>query len=625
MAFFSYSRLSYFAVISTCVLNAWVGPTYRSRSVRNLPLDFIMKSPVLPNTQKYFDKASQNEVQVGGAGGSSSLEGLSRLDRIWHDLKTGGWSIKGTDMVKTHEKTLKEGSETFDVTVIGGTLGIFYAVAMQKKGYKSCVIERGKIAGRPQEWNISKKELNTLVRLGLLEKEDIAKIISIEFNPVRVGFKTDTSPETKDAGFEIYVEDILNLGIKPDILIKMMRDKFIELGGVVYENTALNHIDVYSNVATLSILPPSRAAQPEDGSVSVSVSGSPSSVPDVIHTRLVVDSMGNASPISRQIRGPVEPDGICVVVGSCARGFLAANNTYSDVIYTDTPITVKGSEETPVGLQYFWEAFPAGSSPTDRTTYLFTYMDAKPERPSIMEIMEDYWTLLPRYQGVSPDDLEFIRILYGMFPTYRNSPLSAGFSRILQVGDASGIQSPLSFGGFGSLTRHMERVVGSLSEALDGELLDQSYLSQINPYQPNLSACWMFQRAMSVRVGVQPRAGVVTDTLANTFAGMTKLGDSVLRPFLQDVVQFVPLLRSLLVAFIQDPLTPVKILPHVGLIALLDFTYHMIMMGVYTALASFVAPTLLSIAGTDLSPTAFKLRRKAEAWKFGSGLDYFDH
>ena len=47
---------------------------------------------------------------------------------------------------------------------------------------------------------------------------------------------------------------------------------------------------------------------------------------------------------------------------------------------------------------YHREAFPAGSGPSDRTTYLFTYMDAKPERPSIMEIMNDYWDLLPRYQ-----------------------------------------------------------------------------------------------------------------------------------------------------------------------------------------------------------------------------------
>jgi hypothetical protein len=32
-----------------------------------------------------------------------------------------------------------------------------------------------------------------------------------------------------------------------------------------------------------------------------------------------------------------------------------------------------------------------------------------------------------------------------------------------QVGDASGIQSPVSFGGFGSLTRHLGRLSNGLS------------------------------------------------------------------------------------------------------------------------------------------------------------------
>lgn len=36
----------------------------------------------------------------------------------------------------------------------------------------------------------------------------------------------------------------------------------------------------------------------------------------------------------------------------------------------------------------------------------------------------------------------------------------------MQVGDASGIQSPLSFGGFGALTRHMGRLRGAITEAL---------------------------------------------------------------------------------------------------------------------------------------------------------------
>jgi hypothetical protein len=70
------------------------------------------------------------------------------------------------------------------------------------------------------------------------------------------------------------------------------------------------------------------------------------------------------------------------------------NNTASDLIYTHTPVTKVGASKT----QYFWEAFPAGSGPRDRTTYMFTYLDATPSRPSLEQMLEDYWNLMPLYQ-----------------------------------------------------------------------------------------------------------------------------------------------------------------------------------------------------------------------------------
>jgi lycopene cyclase CruP len=185
-------------------------------------------------------------------------------------------------------------------------------------------------------------------------------------------------------------------------------------------------------------------------------------------------------------------------------------------------------------------------------------LDAKPERPSIGEIFDDYWELLPRYQGVDVENLELLRILYGYFPTYRQSPLATPFNRILAVGDASGIQSPLSFGGFGSLTRHISRITNALDEATRYNLIAAKDLSLINAYQPSLSIAWMFQLAMSVRVNTKPMSDtVIVDTLSNTFRSMSKLGDETLMPFLQDVLMFNPLFRTLLGAAGQDLLTPI--------------------------------------------------------------------
>ncbi|KAH8945498.1 hypothetical protein BDL97_12G042500 [Sphagnum fallax] len=142
-------------------------------------------------------------------------------------------------------------------------------------------------------------------------------------------------------------------------------------------------------------------------------------------SQLILDVMGNSSPIVRQIRWGQRPDGVCLVVGTCARGF--ENNSTSDLIYTRTPVTQVGSNKT----QYFWEAFPAGSGPRDRTTYMFTYLDATPNCPSLGQMLEDYWDLMPPYQGIKLEDVEILRVLFGLFPTYQSSPLPPTFDRIL--------------------------------------------------------------------------------------------------------------------------------------------------------------------------------------------------
>lgn len=584
-------------------------------------------------TREIFEKSSQLESS-GGAGGSSSLNGLINLESTWHGLKSGDWKKPPKQIVydESNDDMMSKlnhpliTSVDYDIIICGGTLGIFYAVAMQRLGYKVSIIERGKVLGRTQEWNISRKELNALIKLGILNEEEIESIVGIEFNPVRVGFNSDTSREASsnnnddddnDNGYNVYFRDVLNLGIKPDLLIEMVKNKFIGLGGTIFEGSALVNITIQQSLAEVVY------------NASTLIAGSSSHQLSTIRSRLVLDAMGNSSPISKQIRGSSEPDGICIVVGTCARGYDIANNTYSDLIYTDTPLTKKTSSQ----LQYFWEAFPTSSGSSDRTTYLFTYMDAKPERPSIMEIFDDYWELLPRYQGKTLDQLEVLRILYGMFPTYRNSPIQSTYDRIIQVGDASGIQSPLSFGGFGSLTRHLHRIVYSLHEALESDLLTASDLSCINAYQPNLSACWMFQRAMSVSINRDAASindKIILNTLSNSFSAMEKLGDATMRPFLQDVLMFGPLLRTLLLAAKQDPLTPLKIVPHVGIIAMVDFIKHFIALGVYSFLSVYMSGPLLAMVNSEVGSgliskqTKYRVRRATEAWKFGSGLDYYD-
>jgi len=451
----------------------------------------------------------------------------------------------------------------YDVIVAGGTLGVFVAASLATRGWRVAVVERGALRGRAQEWNISRKEMMELVELGLLTREELEGVIAMEFNPVRVGFH--------GAG-EVWTRDVLNCGVSPDALITLMRAKLEAAGGRVYERVDLAGVTVHPDAVVLSLRSDPTATHLVYGST--------------IKGRLLVDCMGHASPIVRQARWGRKPDGVCMVVGTLGSGYTT--NSTADVIATATHLQPDSARVNK--MQFFWEAFPAGSGPTDRTTYMFAYMDAAPWRPSLEAVFDEYWPLLEGYQAVRLRDISFKRALFGLFPTYRDSPLRPGWDRVLQVGDASGIQSPLSFGGFGALTRHLGRLTRALAEALAADALDAQALGAVHAYNPGLSSAWMLQKAMSVRQGDRPPPDLINRMLGGNFKAMQGLGDPVMKPFLQDVIQFGPLLRTMGAQMLHDPASVPQLLAHVGPAALADWVLHVGGLGAATALHAVTRP-----------------------------------
>lgn len=116
--------------------------------------------------------------------------GLRRTDEIWARVRSNQ-SPNIPEFVTETSSELEKQPE-YDIAICGGTLGIFLATALQLKGLQVCVVERGKLAGRAQEWNISRSELDVLVKMGVLTSEEVEEAIAVEFNPVRMQFKVST-------------------------------------------------------------------------------------------------------------------------------------------------------------------------------------------------------------------------------------------------------------------------------------------------------------------------------------------------------------------------------------------------------------------------------------------------
>lgn len=513
----------------------------------------------------------------------NTLAALEVADQRWTNLRQG-LSPPVLEVVTESQRPLD--AVAYDVIVCGGTLGILIGVALVQRGWRVALLERGQLKGREQEWNVSRQELSTLVELELLTPEQLEDAIATEFNPLRIQFHGSSA---------LWVHDVLNLGINPVILLEHLKQRFLQAGGHLLEHTAFSGVTIH----------PNGIAMQGDSDLT---------------GRLLLDVMGHGSPIATQARHGQTPDGICLVVGTCAQG-LPASDT-GDLLVSNRPIQN--------GSQSFWEAFPARDG---RTTYLFTYADLQPQRPSLRQLFTDYFSELPHYQGVELDQLQVQRALFGLFPSYRQSPLTLPWNRLLALGDSSGSQSPLSFGGFGAMMRHLSRLTTGIHEALTADCLTQRDLALLQPYQPNLSVTWLFQKSMRASINTRQDPNAINRLLAVVFESMAALGDPVLKPFLQDVVQFGPLSQTLLRVSIRHPQMIPGILAQLGPAALLQWLPHFLNLGLYNELhrlQPWIQPSLERPKSTEdvhdgqqpFTPQRYRWHRRLDQWAYGTGHDH---
>ena len=130
-------------------------------------------------------------------------------------MREGGKDEGGKDGVDGFARRARGDAGTrdetaaYDVAVCGGTLGVLVASALQRRGARVVVIERGALVGRAQEWNVSRAELESLVGAGAMTRADADECTMIEFNPIRCGFYGSK-------GGDVVTTNILNAGVSPE-------------------------------------------------------------------------------------------------------------------------------------------------------------------------------------------------------------------------------------------------------------------------------------------------------------------------------------------------------------------------------------------------------------------------
>ena len=414
---------------------------------------------------------------------------------------------------------------TYDLIYLGGALGVIHAAVMARLGYRVLLIERLPFGRMNREWNISRSEIQSLVDLGLLTPPEVEQVIAREYPNGYHKFFDANNPIVAKAPV-LHTPTVLNIALDSGRLLQLCGDKLRQAGGEIWDQTEFTRADI------------------TDNAVSIEVTHLPTGTPKTVSGRLLVDAMGTASPITWQLNGKRSFDSVCPTVGAVVSGLEQTvwDSTYGDVLHSHGDISR--------GRQLIWELFPGAGD--EMAIYLFHYHQVHPENPgSLLEMYEDFFTILPEYRDCDLDKLNWIKPTFGYIPGHfslnsRDRPIAC--DRLVAIGDAASLQSPLVFTGFGSLVRNLPRLTDLLDTALKHDLLQTQHLEQIRAYQSNIAVTWLFSRGMMVPTG-QYLPPERVNAMLNTFFGvLAQESPLVAEAFIKDRFGWLPFNRMALTA-----------------------------------------------------------------------------
>lgn len=440
-------------------------------------------------------------------------------------------------------KSATDNQPEYDLIYIGGALGVIHAAVMAQQGYRVLLVERLPFGRMNREWNISRDEFQSLINLGLFTPKEFESVIAAEYVDGFSKFFDAYNPEHLKAAV-LHTPKVLNIAIDAEKLLRFCGDKLRQAGGDIWDQTEFVRADI------------------GEQQVTVQVTDLITQESKQATARLLIDAMGTASPIAWQLNGGRTFDSVCPTVGAViSSGFAPEvwDQDYGDVLNSHGDISR--------GRQLIWELFPAGNG--ELTFYLFHYHQVHPENPgSLLEMYEDFFTILPEYRRCDMEQLVWKKPTFGYIPGHFSTSdrdRTVAFDRLVAIGDAACLQSPLIFTGFGSLVRNLERLTTLLNTALKHDLLRAQDLNQIRAYQSNIAVTWLFSKGMMVPTGktLPPQR---INSMLNTFFGiLANEPPEVADTFIKDRTDWFTFTRLALIAARQNPALLVWIVEMAGI------------------------------------------------------------
>ena len=455
----------------------------------------------------------------------------SWLNRIW-ELEQR-WQKFRENPDKTSEVVLFEGApknleieNEFEIIYAGGTLGLLHAAVMAGKYNRRVLVFDAHTVGKThRDWNISDEELQEFIRAGLFTKEEIETAVA---NRYKTGFVKFYDANSKIKTPPLFMDNVLDVALEADKLLQLAVEK-LKIKNVKIINN-LRFIHAYSN----------------KDKILVECENTNSGKRRLFAAKLFVDATGTNSPISRQLNNGQSITHVCPTVGTVAKGFKHGAGE-KEVNFSVGEILVS-TEDASDHRQLIWEGFAGNPVKDEYTTYLFFYdsVESKADK-SLFRLFEDYFEKLPDYKTKN-GAWRVIKPVFGYIPSVHhrgwNNVKKTATDRVLLIGDAAGLSSPLTFCGFGSHVRNLRKLTSLTENALRENIFDEKTLSQINAYEPRVAQ--MSSLAEFMRPMPNSKSSVVNETMNAVMMALSKLDKQISQEMFQDRIPFASFKKLLL-------------------------------------------------------------------------------
>lgn len=416
----------------------------------------------------------------------------------------------------------------FEIIYAGGVLGLLHAAVMSSCYQRRVMVfDAGTVGQMERGWNISDDELRGFERAGLFTRDEIEAAV---LNRYRSGFVKFHDAGSRVKTPPLWMEGVLDVAVDAEKLLMLAARKVERSDNGSVLMSGWRFVRCY--------IQPSR--------VLVEVEEARTKKRELFSARLFVDAAGTNSPVARQLNDGRSITHVCPTVGTVSRG-LARGKEPDTVDFSVGEILVS-KEDARDHRQLIWEGFAGSQERDEYATYLFFY-DAidSPADKSLLALFERYFEQLPSYKRTGAQ-WRVVKPIFGYVPAFHHRGLNGRLrrtteDRVLLVGEAAGLSSPLSFGGTGAHIRNLQRQTHLVNLALCADMLDASSLSEINAEAPRVAQ--MSGLAEFLRPTPKSAPSTVNETLNAVMAALHSLDERVRRELFQDRMSFNALKRLL--------------------------------------------------------------------------------